>query len=324
MKFRLILAAALLCPGFTLGGGLPPEAVVNARHLMEQALEENSAYAIVESLTTEVGPRLAGTEAEARARRWAVTKLKALGFSNVRIEPFEVPLWLRGEERAELLAPYPQSLVITTLGGSTSTGPEGVSGEVAAFGSLAELDNVAAGSLGGKIVFVNEGMTRTQDGLGYGVAVQKRLKVATSAKQAGASAALIRSVGTDHNRLAHTGQIGLIDYESDMGVPAAALAAPDADQLQRMLDRADAVTLKLVLTPQTLPPVVSGNVIAEIPGSVTPAEVVLMGAPGFLGPGHRCHRRRGWGGYRGGRWPTVVGKTSAQAAADHSRGVIRC
>jgi carboxypeptidase Q len=42
-------------------------------------------YSIVEGLTTEVGQRLAGTEAEARARDWAVVRLKALGFANVHV-----------------------------------------------------------------------------------------------------------------------------------------------------------------------------------------------------------------------------------------------
>ena len=48
---------------------------------------------------------MAGTEAEARAREWAVRKLKSLGFSNVRIEPFDMPVWTRGHEAAEILGP---------------------------------------------------------------------------------------------------------------------------------------------------------------------------------------------------------------------------
>jgi hypothetical protein len=278
MRTALLLAPGLLCCALAQAGDFSPAVQATARQLMQQALEGNSAYAIVESLTTEVGPRLAGTEAEARARQWAVAKLTTLGFSNVRIEPFEVPLWQRGLERAEIIAPFAQPLTITTLGGSASTGPEGVSGEVAAFDSVAALKGVPEGSLAGRIVFVNEGMTRTQDGSGYGAAVQKRLVAAAAAKAAGASAVLIRSVGTDHDRFAHTGQIGPIDYETDMGAPAAALAAPDADQLQRVLNRGLPVTVRLLLTPQTLPPADSGNVIAEIPGSAAPGEIVLVAA----------------------------------------------
>ena len=56
------------------------------------------AWNIVESLTTEVGPRLAGSEAEARARNWAVEKLTRYGFENVRVEPFMIEGWRRGAE----------------------------------------------------------------------------------------------------------------------------------------------------------------------------------------------------------------------------------
>ena len=279
MRFSQLPAAGLfLFASLVAAGDFTPAARATARQLMQQAMEHNAGYAIVESLTTDVGPRLAGTGAEARARQWAVAKLEALGFSNVRVEPFEVPLWLRGIERAEVLAPSPQPLVITALGGSTSTGPAGVEGEVVGFESLADLLAAPAGSLRGRIAFIDEAMTRTQDGSGYGAALAKRLQGALAAKNAGAGAVLIRSVGTDHGRFPHTGQIRRIDYEADMGVPAAALAAPDADQLQRLLARVEPVTLRLVITPRTLPPTESGNVVAEIPGSSAPGEIVLVAA----------------------------------------------
>ena len=260
------------------GAVFAAELQATANRLVGQALQGNTAYAIVESLATEVGPRLAGTAAEARAREWAVAKLQALGFSNVHIEPFEIPLWLRGVETAEVLSPYPQPLVITALGASPATAPEGVAGEVVAFASLAQLQRVPAGSLAGKIVFIDEMMTRTQDGSGYGVAVAKRLGAGVAAARAGASAALIRSVGTGRDRFPHTGLMLAADENAAPAVPAAALAAPDADQLRRLLGRGQPVSVKLVITPRSLPPAPSGNVIAEIPGSQAPAEIVLVGA----------------------------------------------
>lgn len=187
-------------------------------------------------------------------------------------------MWLRGLERAEVVAPYPQPLSVTALGGSSSTGPDGVSGPVVAFDSLAALEAAKPGSLAGNIAFINEAMTRTQDGSGYGVAVRKRRGAAAAAQTAGASGVLIRSVGTDNDRFPHTGQMKAIASEEDRGVPAAALSAPDADQLRRMLDLGAPVTLKLVLTPQVMPPASSGNVIAEIPGRAAPDEIVLVGA----------------------------------------------
>ena len=260
---------------------LSEEQVATARELMRLAGEPewaNAAYDIVESLTTEVGPRLAGSEAEARARRWGVDKLQKMGFANVRVETFEVPYWVRGIERAEILSPFPQPLAVTALGGSLSTGAEGVTGSVAAFESLAALKAAPDGSEAGRILFVDETMTRTQDGSGYAVAVAKRRDAAYEAHRLGARAVLIRSVGTSSHRFPHTGQMRDAAAAASPAVPAAALSAPDADQLQRALSRGLPVEVRLVLTPESRPPAESGNVIAEVPGSRRPEEIVLVGA----------------------------------------------
>ena len=146
----LIMAATLLVASGAVAEespALPDTMIETAAELMRQGLADRRAYDIVESLTTEVGPRLAGTEAEARARQWAVNTLKSLGFANVRVEPFELPLWIRGVETADIVSPYPQPLTITTLGGSASTGPEGVTGEVAAYPDIASLKSLPDGAL---------------------------------------------------------------------------------------------------------------------------------------------------------------------------------
>jgi carboxypeptidase Q len=201
-----------------------------------------------------------------------------LGFSNVRVEPFEVPLWLRGEERAEIVTPFPQALTMTTLGGSASTDPDGVEAEVVRLESLAALQQITGDSLQGKIVFIDESMARSKDGSGYGKAVGKRRETAYAAQRLGAAAALIRSVGTGSHRFAHTGQMRAVEYGAELGVPMGALASPDADQLSRALAYGRPVTVKLVITPRLLPPATSGNVIAEIVGRESPQEIVLVGA----------------------------------------------
>src|SRR6201989_3255393 len=121
----LLLAVAAPTNAQNAPAPLPPvDAKVAA--LRDAALEDQYAWDIVEGLTTEIGPRLDGTPAEARARDWAVAKLRSLGFSNVRIEPFTITNWTRGPESAEILAPFPQRLVIAALGNSASTGPGGI------------------------------------------------------------------------------------------------------------------------------------------------------------------------------------------------------
>ena len=279
MRLSLLFLCLLAVSRLAAAPALPEGVTETAEQLLARGLEDRRGYQLVESLTTEVGPRLAGTEAEARARAWAVEKLESMGFANVRIEPFEVPLWTRGVERAEILAPFPQPLRVTALGGSSSTGRRGVSGEIAAVPSLAALESMPDDALKGKIVFVDEVMTRTQDGSGYGAAVAKRRNTAYEAERLGAKAALIRSVGTSSHRFPHTGQMRRATEDGDEeGVPTAALSAPDADQLRRALERGKPVTVRLTLTPITHPPATSGNVVAEIPGREAPEEIVLVGA----------------------------------------------
>jgi len=114
---RTILGALLLAAASPAIAHSPaPVATIR-----EAALNDDYAWNIVEGLTTEGGPRLAGTEAEARARNWAVRKLNAMGFANVRVEPFDMPVWVRGEEKAWITAPFPQPLAVTALGNSGAT-----------------------------------------------------------------------------------------------------------------------------------------------------------------------------------------------------------
>lgn len=53
-------------------------AMARAATLRETALADDTGWKVVESLTTEVGPRLAGSEADARAVEWAKAKFKSL------------------------------------------------------------------------------------------------------------------------------------------------------------------------------------------------------------------------------------------------------
>ncbi len=246
----------------------------NVDRLVERGLNDDLAWEILESLTTEIGPRLAASPAEARARDWGVAKLNKLGFKNVRIETFEMPYWERVSERAEIVSPFPQALAVTALGKSVGTPEGGVTAEIVRFETLPALAAAPMEGFEGKIIFVDERMTRTQDGSGYGVAVAKRSGAAKEAGKRGAVAVMIRSVGTDSHRNPHTG--GMNYEEGVIQVPIAALSNPDADQLARALKLAnDPVVVKLDLSVVIKENEISGNVIGEIPGQTD--EIIVIG-----------------------------------------------
>lgn len=229
-------------------------------------MRDTLAYEITEGLTTEVGQRQGGTEAEQRGRDWAVAKLNALGFANVREEKFDMPTWVRGEEKAWVISPFQNVMAAAALGNSGSTGAKPFEGEVIYFRTLDDLVAAPDARVAGKIVFVDHQMKRAQDGSGYGQFGRARFIGPNIAAKKGAAAILIRSIGTDSHRGPHTGNT---NFEAGVKpIPAAAISNPDADNLTRQVMRAKTpVKVRLLLTPQNLGQQKSGNVIAEVPGS---------------------------------------------------------
>ena len=256
---------------------LPVAPDPKAAALRDKALTDDTAYALVEGLTTEVGPRMTGGSArQAYARDWAVARLKALGFKNVRIEPYTLNnVWERGAETAEIVGLYAQSLHITALGNTGATPAEGLTAPVVYFATFNDLLLAPAGSLTGKIAFVSNAMEPTQDGSSYGSSGSARFVGPNVAAQKGAAALVIRSIGTDHGRGPHAGTTNF-----DAGVtpiPAGALSVADAENLERMIKLGKPVTMKVTLTPRFVGDRQSGNVVAEVPGTDPKAGIVLVG-----------------------------------------------
>ena len=260
-------------------------------------LNDTFAFDFIEGLTTEIGPRQAGTPAEKRAREWAADWVSAHGFANIAIEPFEMETWVPGETHsAQILDPFPQPFVIQPLGNSASTGPEGVTAEVVRFNSVAELSALGAGALEGKIAYITHQMRPSMDGSHYGFAGPVRWFGPSIAASKGAAATVIKSIGTDYSRNPHTG--GTTFPERTTPIPAGALSLPDAANLERMFDRANGepITMKLVLTPKLLGTTQSGNLIAEIEGRNRELPPVLIAchldswwnAPGAFDDGAGC------------------------------------
>lgn len=246
----------------------------DSRYGLEPGAHDEIAWDFLEGITTEVGPRLAGTEDEARGRAWAMAWLEAHGFANVVDEPFMHPTWVRGEERARILGDFAQPLVLTALGKSGATAEEGLTAEVVRFASMNELRDAPEGSLAGKIAFIDHAMRATQDGSHYGYFGAPRRQGPSMAASKGAVAVLIRSIGSDNDRLPHTGAISW--PEGATPIPAAALSNPDADNLARILERTDTVSVELVLTPRFVGETVSGNVTGEILGRDPSLPPVLL------------------------------------------------
>jgi hypothetical protein len=276
---RRLVAAVTLVFLSLLGPESPARAqssdMAIAARLRDAGLKDGWGYRFLEGLTTKIGPRLAGTAAEARAAVWAEKALKAAGFDRVERESFPMTAWLRGEEKAAVVVPAPQALVVTALGGSVATPKQGVTAEIALFRRYSDLLAAPPGSLAGKIAVVTQRMPRVMDGGAYGAANPIRRRGPSEAAERGAIAYLLRSLGTDNHRLAHA---GATNYAAGVPrIPAAALSNPDADQLER-LAATGKVMVHLVLTPRSDENAQSWTVSAQLRGSTRPDEIVLIGA----------------------------------------------
>ena len=271
---KIILAAVIAVTASAAQAAFPPQSLPAHAKAVERS--DTIAWDFVEGLTTEVGPRMAGTQAEARGRAWASAWLKANGFANVAIEPYRMQTWVRGTEQAWVTAPFAQPMRITALGTSTSTGEGGLEAEVVRFASYADLEAAPAGSLKGKIAFIDHAMRPTQDGSGYSFAGPARWTGPGLASSKGAVATVIRSIGTENHRNPHAGGTTFADGQTP--TPAGALSNPDADNLVRMFARAGGkpIRMKLVLTPRNLGETDSGNVVGEIVGRDPKLAPVLL------------------------------------------------
>lgn len=250
---------------------IPSSALVTATQLRDRALADDTGWKVVESLTTEVGPRLAGSTADARAVAWAQAKFRQLGFDKVWTEPVTFPKWERRSEHAEVLGAHAQTLVLTALGGS----PGGtIEADVVRFPDLAALQAAPAGSLTGKIAFVDLRMQKFRDGHDYGPGSGIRRNGPSAAIRAGAIGYLMRSAGTDSHRMPHTGMTHFDD--GLIPIPSAALSSPDADQLDRLLGLGP-TRVRIALDCGFDGQATSANVIGEITGSERPNEIVLIG-----------------------------------------------
>lgn len=260
-----------------------PEQLATMGRLRDAAMEDSFAFSELKHLTDNIGPRLAGSAQAAKAVEYVATEMRALG-AEVQLEKTTVPHWIRGVETGELTewpgqaAGTTQKIVLTALGGSPSTPPEGLTAPVVVANSFDDLRNAGTGYASGKILLFNERFDKQLAAQGggneaYDEAVEYRTLGSGVGAMAGAVAVLVRSVGGADYRLPHTG--AMLDDSGVKLVPAAAVTSEDADLLANLTQQGP-VTMHLTVTPQNLPRVESANVIADWKGTTNPDQVVIV------------------------------------------------
>src|SRR5260370_1107661 len=133
IAFRAVLIGTFLMTGAASADTPEPEAGLSAAlaRIREAGLSDDWGYRRLADLCDKIGPRMSGSRQAEAAVGQIAAALRAEGLT-VTLQPVKVPHWVRGEEQAEIID-YPgrpagvtQHLVLTTLGGSTATPPQGL------------------------------------------------------------------------------------------------------------------------------------------------------------------------------------------------------
>ena len=256
-----------------------PELMRQLERIKAAALSADYAYRQLAHLTENIGQRSTGSAGARAAVDYVAAQLRELGL-DVHLEEVKVRHWMRGAESAELIdgpgfdPGIQQKIVLTALGGSTSTGAAGITADLVVVDNFDQLKTVGRDKVAGKIVLFNETFDMQKAKAGFAIAAYREIvgfreTGPKAAAEFGAVAALVRSIGSADYRLPHAG-------DSDpAGIPAAAVSAEDADLIAHLAAQAP-VRMHLTLTPQKLPDETSYNVIADLKGTEHPEQIVIV------------------------------------------------
>ena len=257
----------------------PPELMQQLEAIKTAALNDEYAYQQLAHLTEDIGARPAGSAGARAAVEYIAAQMRSLGLE-VHLEELKVRHWVRGTETAELVRGpgfalgIQQRVVVTALGGSTSTGDQGITADVVVVNNFDQLQALGRDKVAGKFVLFNKKFDKQKADSGLAFAayrenVSYRETGPKAAADLGAVAALVRSIGGAEYRLPHAG-------DSDAaGIPAAAITAEDGDLIAHLAAQGP-VRMHLTLTPQRQPDETSYNVIGDLRGTEHPEQIVIV------------------------------------------------
>jgi carboxypeptidase Q len=252
--------------GESLCEQVAPKIIGNA--MGESPLAEN-----LRRLTDEIGGRVSGTPAAARAVAWGVSAFRDAGV-DVHTEKYTIPVtWGEGATHLEIISPSPFPVHLVSVTWAPATPAGGIEAGVIFAGEGTEADFARIGSSAkGALLLVHSQLLRTWDDLD-----QEYLKapgVIRRATTAGAAAILWMST-RDKMLLYRHGSISTGHLDP---LPQAIVAREDALRLERFLTSGQTVRVRLDLPNHVGGPVEQENVVAEIRGREKPDEWVMLGA----------------------------------------------
>ena len=277
MKNHAIIPVLLISLTFMVKAQEPEKTI---KAFFDEALTSKTAYKNLEILCKEYKGRVTGSEQASAAVEFTFQLMKKMDLDRIEKQPVQVPCWVRGEKEVANIQSVNSGTVpvpVTALGMSVGTGNEGLLANVVEVRDFQELEELGDAKVKGKIVFYNRPMdpTMTNTFGAYGSAANQRTQGAAEAAKFGAAGVVVRSLTTSLDDYAHTGVMRYVDSIPE--IPAVAISTNGADLLSSKLKKDANLKFYFRTTCETMPEVISYNVIGEIRGTEYPEQIITVG-----------------------------------------------
>ena len=279
MKKQQLFITVIILLTISLSGYSQDNDSTVIRKFFNEALSKGQSYEYLRQLTTQIGPRLSGSEGAKKAVIWGKNLLEIGGYDKVFLQDVMVPHWVRGKKEEGYILNGKQkiSVPLVALGGSINTPEKGLTAEVIEVKTFQELRDLGKEKCTGKIIFFNRPMDPTKINTfeAYAQAGDQRRSGANEASKMGAIGVIIRSLSSTENDFPHTGSML---YATGVPlIPAAALSTNAATLLSKTLKENSNLKFYFRQSCESLPDSPSHNVVAEIRGSEKPEEIIVVG-----------------------------------------------
>jgi hypothetical protein len=275
---KTILLTAIVLSGLTSFAQSNDEK--NIKLFYKKALTEAKCYTWLEYLSNDIGSRLSGSASAEQAVQYTKTQLESLGLDKVYLQEVMVPHWVRGAKETAFILDNKAKIAvpICALGGSVATAKTGLTAEIIEVQGIKELEALGD-KVKGKIVFYNRPMNpeNIETFTSYGACVDQRYAGAKEAAKLGAVGTIVRSMNLRLDDFPHTGAQSYGDLPKEQYIPTAAISTNGAELLSASLKRNPSLKFYFKQSCETLPDVLSYNVIGELTGTVTPENIMVVG-----------------------------------------------
>ena len=248
---------------------MKPENLAYEKQLIGDIWTSDEPYRNLEEIVDKIGNRWAGSESEHQAAEFLAEKFRSYGLQNVHLEPVEFGAWTRGHATLEIVAPVQKSFTCLALPYSPAADIEA---ELIDVGNGEEEDYERLGdAVEGKIVIT---AAETNPLGARSTKLSHRTDKLRFAVDAGAVGFIF--VNQNPGLLHITGSIGAAGGQP-AAVPSVGTSWEHGQSILRAIKRAtEPVIVKLSVGGEFFANT-SYNVVAEIPGSIWPDEIVIAG-----------------------------------------------